>query len=479
MSGVTDVRASRWRVGAPATLSLVTLGLLYASPALLAGALIPLGYVAYAALSAVPGDATVRVERSVDDRAPAPGTHVTVAVTVTNAGDGTLPDCRVVDSVPAELAVVEGSPRRSLALGPGESVTYRYAVVARRGEFTFEDAGVRLRSLAGSGVRTETVAVEGTERIACHYPLSDVGVGGATLRRAGTHSTDSGGPGTEFHSTREYRPGDPQSRIHWRRLAKTGELTTVSFREERAVRTVIVVDARVPGRVAPQPGVPTGAELAGYAGERLFESLTGAGVVASVTALGVETDDVAAPVQPGGFPWADGSAGAATTLARAVFAAVRDVSGPRVDDGGDPDVVDDGTDPATVGDQADPDTVGEQGDATSATAPGAATDGGSERERLLLSQLPSGAEVVLATPLLDDWPVSLVRTLRTQGHPVTVVSPDVTGTGSVGGEFAATERRHRLATIAATGATTTSWAPGDPLDLALAESVAHLTGGDA
>lgn len=464
---MTDIRAARWRVGAPATLSLVTLGLLYASPLLLASALVPLGFVAYGALSAVPPDATVRIAREVDAPAPAPGDRVAVTVTVTNAGEGALPDCRVVDGVPPELAVVEGSPRGSFALRPGESATFRYTVVARRGEFVFESAGVRLRSLAASGVRTETVSVDGADRVVCRYPLTDAATGTTTLQRTGTHPTDSSGPGTEFHSTREYRPGDPQSRIHWRRLAKTGELTTVSFREERAVRTVLLVDARPPGRVAPRPGVPTGADLCGYAGERLFESLTGAGVVTSVAALGVDGEGVSAPVRPGGVPWVDGTADGTATLARAVFAAVQEVSGTR--SGGAPATGTAGdTDPETGA--AGPETAGADG-----TQPH--PDGGSERARLLLSHLPPGAEVVLLTPLLDEWPVELVRTLRGQDHRVTVVTPDVTGTGSLGGDVVGAERRLRLSSVAATGATVGDWTPGEPLEFALAGSVTHLLEG--
>lgn len=493
---MTDVRAARWRVGAPATLSLVTLGLLYASPLLLASALVPLGFVAYGALSAVPADATVRVEREMNSPAPAPGDRVTVTVTVTNAGEGALPDCRVVDGVPPELAVVEGSPRGSFALRPGESASYTYTVVARRGEFVFDPAGVRLRSLAASGVRTETVSVEGAERVVCRYPLTDAATGTATLRRTGTHPTDSGGPGTEFHSTREYRPGDPQSRIHWRRLAKTGELTTVSFREERAVRTVLLVDARPPGRVAPRPGVPTGADLCGYAGERLFESLTGAGVVTSVAALGIDGEGVGAPVRAGGFPWVDGTADGTTTLARAVFAAVQEVAGtrtrvdgpPATGPAGDRHAATAATGQETPGTGAETASPGpEVTDATADSEEGgddpatdgtrAHPDGGSERARLLLSHLPPGAEVVLLTPLLDEWPVELVRTLRGQDHPVTVVSPDVSGTGSLGGDAVGAERRLRLASVAATGATVGDWTPGEPLEFALAESAAHLLGG--
>jgi uncharacterized repeat protein (TIGR01451 family) len=460
-------------VAAPATLALVSLGLLYASPLLLSSAVVPLGYAVYGALSAVPGDANVRIERAVDEAAPAPGERVTVTVTVTNAGEVALPDVRVVDGVPAELAVVAGSPRRSLALRPGESAAFEYALVARRGEFPFEDASVRLRSLAASGVRTESVAAAGADRVTCRYPLSDAAAGTATPRLSGTHPTDSGGPGTEFHSTREYRSGDPRSRIDWRRLAKTGELATVSFREERAVRTVIVVDARDPGRVAPRPGVPTGADLSGYAGERLFEALTGAGAVTGVTALGVDGAATDAPVRPGGLPWADGTAHATASLARSVFAAVQDDASSRP--GGGPSA--DGSAPAG-GDSGDPDG-GASPDRTGADDGAGATDGRDEQVRSLLARLPPAAEVVLVSPLLDDRPVSLVRTLRSQGHPVTVVSPDVTGTGSVGGTVAGVEHRRRLAALAAAGARTSSWTPEESLERTLAESVTHLVGGTA
>ncbi|MEF8853032.1 MAG: DUF58 domain-containing protein [Haloarculaceae archaeon] len=465
---MTDVRATRWRVAAPATLSLVTLGLLYASPLLLVGTLVPLGYAVYGALSAVPGDASVRVERTIAEQAPTPGTRVTVTLTVTNASEAVLPDVRVVDGVPPELAVVAGSPRRSLALRPGESATVRYAVVARRGEFAFERVAVRLRSLAASGVRTESVAVAGDDRLTCRHPLSDAAVATATPQSTGTHPTDSGGPGTEFHSTREYRPGDPRNRIDWRRLARTGELSTVSFREERAVRTVLVVDAREPGRVAPRPGVPTGADLSAYAGERLFGALTGAGAVTTVTALGVDGSGVDAPVRPDGFPWADGTADATTTLARRVFAAVRDA-----------------TTTSPAGDRPGAASTPATGDGSaSSTGDGSASTHGDteattsddERARLLLAQLPPTAEVVLVSPLLDDWPVSLVRTLQGQGHPVTVVSPDVTDTGTVGGTVADVQRQHRLATLATSGATTAEWTPAESLEFALAESVTHLVG---
>jgi len=102
----------------------------------------------------------------------------------------------------------------------------------------------------------------------------------------------------------------------------------------------------------------------------------------------------------------------------------------------------------------------------------------SERELLLLAALPASARVLVVTPLLDDRPSSLVRTLRSQEYPVTVLTPDVTGTGSVGGRVAAAERRLRRRDLEAAGATTVEWTPGDALDVALADAVAHLVGGE-
>jgi uncharacterized repeat protein (TIGR01451 family) len=513
---VTDARRPRWRVGAVAALSLVALGFLYTSPLLLVATLVPLGYVLSGGLSTVPSDAAVRVERTVHDARPTPGGRVEVTLSVTNDGEATLPDVRVVDSVPAELTVTGGPPRLNATLRPGESATVTYTLVARRGEFAFDPAVVRIRSLAGSAVRTETVAVAGDATVACLSPLSDRELGSVTPLRAGTHPTDSGGPGVEFHATREYRPGDPRTRIHWRRFAKTGDLRTVSFREERAVSTVLVVDARPVGRVSPRPGVPTGADLCGYAGERLYESLTGAGVVTSVTALGLEDEQVPVPVRPGGFPWADGGTAETTEATRAVFAAVRAVSGTRYEDDTDDatstspvgtavtagggnvhSTADGGVGGRTDGETTETRTDARTDDGTAEHTPppdpgdghgsggfdsedaeGVSPEAASERELLLLAALPASARVLVVTPLLDDRPSSLVRTLRSQEYPVTVLTPDVTGTGLVGGRVAAAERRLRRRDLEAAGATTVEWTPGDALDVALADAVAHLVGGE-
>jgi len=455
---VTRQRVPRWRVGAVAVGALVALGLVFASPLLLAATVVPLAYVTYGALSGVPDDAAVEVERRFGRSTPAPGEWVRVELTVTNTSEATLADLRIVDGVPEELTVAAGSPRRALALRPGESATVAYDVVARRGEFAFADPLVRLRPLSGAETVTERVAAAGDTDLSAVNPVRETPDRHSTLLRAGTHPTDSGGEGLEFRSTRAYRPGDPKNRIHWRRFAKTGELTTVSYREERAVRTVLVVDARAVGHVTPRPGLPTATERCAYAAERVYEALVGADVVTSVTALGLDDAD-GIPVGDGGLPWVGGESDDAVGTARLLFDAVRAAA-----DEGDP--------------AAGPTATGAgRGGAAASAAGGSerpAADGGTEQVQRLLAQFPPTAQVVVFSPLLDDWPVEISRTLADREYPVTVVSPDATDRTSVGRTVAALERDRRLAALSAAGVSTVRWHQSESLEVALSNSLTSV-----
>ena len=440
---MTVRRVKRWRVGLVATLALTGFGLLYARQTLIVAAAIPLAYVLYGTLSRVP-DAGVTATRAFDVPDPTPGEPVAVTLTVTNTGDTTLTDCRVIDGVPEELAVTEGSPRACVAIPPGESADLSYTVVAKRGEYDFADPAVRLRSLAATERLTETY-------------------------------------GLEFYATRQYQPGDPMNRVDWRHYAKTGEFVTVQYRQEQAIRTVVLVDARPLGRVTPEPGYPTGAELCAYAGERLFDALSDAGVSTSVTAVGVEQGALDGLVGPDGLPWVDPEAsGHRTSHVRTLFTGLQTVAGGGAETStladflGRRDAAVSGT---TTRSQGDGETHEHDGEAAAETQPEAAMapDGGlDDRTRSLLARLPPNAQVVLCTPLLDDWPVGLARSLSVRGYPLVVVSPDVTGAATVGQRITETTRQLRLRTVERTGATTVSWNVDQPIDYALRRSLPHL-----
>ncbi|MFY4814040.1 DUF58 domain-containing protein [Haloarcula sp. AONF1] len=456
-------RMRRWSGGLAAALFLVSVSLLTAEPLLLAATAIPLIYVAYGALSRVPAGTDLQAARSVSDAQPTPGEPVAVELTLTNTGSSSLTDLRVIDGVPEELAVVEGSPRLCTSLRPNESATLSYAVMAKRGSYTFDAAAVRVRTLSASDEVTVDLPVAGDGTLTCSNTVSEVPMADATLPRAGTLPTDTGGSGLEFHSTRSYQPGDPVNRIDWRRYAKTDELTTIDYREEQAVRTVLVVDARPPARVTPEPGFPTGAELSAYAAERLFDALSRTSVVASVCAVGLAPEDVPGGLDPDGLAWVDASGGHAAAHARQIFDSVGRAAARQSD-----------TD--TAGDAA----VGEDGspqqprdEATRVTT----ADGGTIEDPDLLAvlaRLPPTAQVVVFSPAADDWAVSLVSSLAVREYPTTLVSPSLARGDSLGAAVAGTERAARLQRAELSGATVIDWDLDSPIDVALRASLADL-----
>jgi uncharacterized protein (DUF58 family) len=418
---------------AVAALVLVTAGAVLGETALVAAAAVPAVYLAAGTLAAPP-EPSLAVERSLDPGAAAPGTAATVTLTVRNEGERTLPDVRVVDGVPADLRVAEGSPCACLSLQPGETASFEYAVVVGRGDREFDDPEVRVRSLVAGPPTSDRPSATGDRTLHGRTAGPPPASRSPSRRRVGARPADSPGEGPEFYSVREYRPADDAGRINWRRFAKTGDLSTIDYRESHATEAVVVVDARRPAR----RGRPTGAELAAHATDRVIARLVAAGSRAGLAALGVRAADVDAtlPSDRAGRPWIPVGDDAETrALREAVLDAVGDA------DGGGP-----------------------------------AGDGGVQRRSdpvraaALRERLPPSVDVVVATPALDDEPVALVEELTAAGHPVGVVSPDPTGgsnrsESTPGARVAGVERRLRLRRLREHGATVVDWDPGDPLSV--------------
>lgn len=495
-------RVHRWGVGLVATVALTGFGLLYANDTLLAGAMIPLAYVLYGALSGLPDDVELSVERTLTQETPTPGQRVGVTLTVENTSDDVLPDVRLIDGVPDELTVVEGSPRLCAPLSPGESETLSYTVLAKRGTFSFDSPVVRLRSLAGVDRLTSEIEDEGARTIACMNTVENLPATETPTPHAGIRPTDSGGSGLEFYATREYKHGDPVNRIDWHHVAKTGEFITIQYREERASTTVLVLDARPVTRVTREAGYPTGVELVAYAGERLYNALDEAGFHTSLTALGLDEgthgdEFFEEQVDPDGLMWVSADGASDRGRPQQLFEAltrVADAESGQVEL--DPPTMDLArpTGPATQtrgrGNQNSPEQqanrdvpaterpTADQHRTHRRSASGgqnvdARTDGGERTDRLL-ARLPPDAQVVVCTPLLDTWPVSLVRELLGRDYSPLVVSPDAVSGVTPGKRLAATSRQLRLTALERAGVETVDWQVEQPIEHALRRSLPHL-----
>lgn len=381
------------------------------------------------------GERTLSVDRQFDDPSPEPGDEVTVTVAVRNEGDGLLPDVRIVDGVPPGLAVVDGSPRHGAVLKPGARTTFAYTVTARRGEHEWGPASITVADPLG--VVERTVAVDRATTLRCR--LLDRAPDGR-LRRTltdwypGRVDTETGGSGLEFHSTREYRPTDPRTRIDWYRRARTGELGTVEFREQRAATVQVLVDARRRAYRAPGPTATHAVDRSVDAAGRLFGALLADGDRVGIAALGGRAEC-----------WLDPAAG---------------------------------------------DAHRERGLATLSTHAAFSThpperdrvvpDGERERRRCdridrLRNRLSAGTQVILLSPCCDDHPGTVARRLRNDGHAVTVVSPDPTAADSVPTRLARFEREDRLDELRRSGIDVLDWPEDEPLERVLAREKAGWT----
>lgn len=465
----------RWSVGLLGTLALTVVGLLFANPTMLTAALVPLTYVLYGTLSGIDADVDLTAEREITPVAAGPGEWVTVRLTVENTGERTLPDVRVVDGVPEALAVVDGSPRLALPLSPGETATLEYTLVAIRGDFEFDAPLARVRSVSGSATETTDVTVSGDERFTVASAVRGSPFRTATAPRAGTLPMDAGGSGLEFFATRNYRTGDPMTRVDWHHFAKTGEFVTIEYREERAPRTVIVVDARPVARVTAGPGHPSGTALAAYAAERVYEALDAAGVVTSVTAIGLADDGLGNLVGPDGLPWIDPTVESRKGVhPAAIFRAIHRVAS-------------EGATPVSTEPPGETAWQGpENSNRDTRSANVARPDGhggirssqpaspeGDETIRRLLARLPPNAQILLCTPVLDNWPVSFARALDRRGYSMVVVAPDVLTGGTFGQRLARIHRQARMDCLERR-TRTVDWNPQRPVEYALQMSLPHF-----
>lgn len=451
---------ARWHGALVAALFASAVGLYVGSHTFLLVGIIPLAYVIYGHVTGL-GPPSLDIEREVSDEHTNPGDPITVTVTVRNNGDRPIPDLRLIDNVPGEVAVVDGSPATGVALRADETATVQYDILPPRGTHEFGTVTVRGRSLAGTVVGTTTLEPTGATTVTCDTLLDEFPLQDQTTPFPGQHPTDTGGEGIEFHSIREYRRGDPLSHIDWRRLARTGKLATVDYREEQAASIVFVIDARPEITFQPSQGGPSTTDYSVYAAAQGFVTLTDEGHQVGVTTL--STTEARNWVPPGR---GDATEAAATDL----FDRLQDGEG---DDGGADSDGESG--PATSTGDARGRVAADGGDSTSGGGGGqpAGTVDGKKLGLDLVKRLPSSAQVVFCTPLADDVPTAVVETLLANYHDVTVLSPNVTapltGEDSTPGQAVMDlSRRTRLTDLQRLGVPAIDWKPETPLQVALA-----------
>ncbi|ARS88846.1 DUF58 domain-containing protein [Natrarchaeobaculum aegyptiacum] len=409
----------------------VGVGAAASSPPVFLAGVVGIGFAGFAR-TFEPPKPDLEIERTVHEDELEPGDEVEVTLRVTNRSGRFLPDVRLIDGVPPGLAVVEGASRLGTALRPEETVTLEYTVAVERGSHEFDPTLVLVRDFARSRQREYLVGAETT--VHCEPRLRPlprrVPLRAVTTPYPGRLESVEPGSGTAFHSVRNYRPSDPRSRIDWKRRAKTGELATLEFHEERPARVLLLVDARRTAYCAPDPDGRHAVDRSVEAAGRFAATLLERGNAAGLAAIGpLERDgEQAEPCWLAPATGRDHEQRLREALARH----------PQLS-----------TEPPALGTRW--------------------------RYQLLAirRRLDAQTQVVLCSPLVDARAAAIARQLESHGHLVTVVSPDPTTDGTTSEVAAGLLRRLRIVDLRRAGVPVVDWSDEQGLEEVLASTGAR------
>lgn len=400
-------------------LLLVLVGVYLGEPWIVVLAGIPLGFLIFGAISGVPEPA-ISVEREISPTQPLPTETVTVRLTVTNEGKTNISDLRLIDSVPETLSVTDGSAAVSTALVPGQSETLTYVLETKRGTHSFAPPDIRVRGLAANTHREISPSVTGDTEFEAHLFFEEPPTVRETATLVGAVTSDNAGSGVEFHTVRQYRPGDPVNRIEWRRFARDDELATVNFKEYGGLSICVLVDCRAKGDVLPSPSHLASSDLCRYAADRIVRASTNTG---HRTGLGIFESS---------FPWVSPDISNVYVHARSALEAVADGN-------------------TWDGLKLQPDTMS---DATTLVD-------------IVTNRLQARTQVVIVTPLGDDVPVEFAQQLVARNYRVHVVSPGPGVEETPGTRLIRAERSTRIQNLRTGGVTVIDWDRTEQLPVAL------------
>ncbi|WP_276254147.1 DUF58 domain-containing protein [Halomontanus rarus] len=440
VDGVVE-RASRrtghWVGIGVVALIAISIGAFAESSAIVMAGTVGIAYAGFAhAMEAPTPD--IAIERTLSEETPEPGDEIDVEVTITNESNRLLPDLRFVDGVPAGLAVTdEGTARLGTALRPDESVTLEYAVTARRGRHVFDPALAFTRDLSRSSEKEFLVG--SPTSVTCEPVLRPITTSVPLRATAATFSgrltTPEGGSGTQFHSVREYRKNDPLNRIDWNRHARTGELATLQFHEERAARVLVLVDARKANYLAPEPDAAHAVDRSVAAAGRIAATLLEDGDTVGLAAIGpLDKREEGEDDEDVEQCWLGPSSG---HHHRAQFQQLL------------------ATHPQF-----------------STLSPPKSRRWTPQLQRIY-RRLSSDTQIILLTPLCDRVSSDIVRWLDARGYAVTVVSPDPTTDRTTGNQLARVARRIRRFDLQRAGVPVVDW----PADQSIDEAFARINAG--
>jgi uncharacterized protein (DUF58 family) len=198
------------------------------------------------------------------------GQPVTVRVTLANQG-GRLELVSLADQVPPGLEMTSGKTSLVASLGPGQSVSFEYEVIARRGQYSLPELVARVSDPLGLVSRSLPLGQADSISVLPQFPP----IGRILIHPEHTRAFPGaiparvGGPGVTFFGVREYQLGDAWRQVNWHASARhMEEIYSNEFEQDRAADIGLILDSRresylvAPGQTMFEYAVTAAASLA-------------------------------------------------------------------------------------------------------------------------------------------------------------------------------------------------------------------------
>lgn len=176
---------------------------------------------------------------------------------ITNMGQTRIDFLEIIDKVPENLEIYEGSNHHLVALAQGEKFSFSYVLKPKMyGFYEIGPVAIKRKDSQGTIVTSKTLSGTNTLRV---FPkiayISRFNIRPKRTRNwPGEIIARKVGSGMEFYSLRDYVQGDPLRRINWKASSKYDEkLFTNQFMSELGGDTIIALDARSVSEVGIPP----------------------------------------------------------------------------------------------------------------------------------------------------------------------------------------------------------------------------------
>ncbi|MBD3189408.1 MAG: DUF58 domain-containing protein [Candidatus Heimdallarchaeota archaeon] len=198
-------------------------------------------------ISKPPDQLQLEVTRELEQTRLQEGEHLEVVLKVKNTGERAFDMLEILDQLPRQVSLHQGSNHLITSLDVGEETSLRYSIRCDyRGRWKIGPTRFRARNFLNSAFTTEVreETISGLVIIPTFETLNEIPFRTKYPKIAeGPFSSKFKGEGLEFAGVREYSSTDTPRRINWPATAKYGRLFSNEFELFRSADLLLILDA--------------------------------------------------------------------------------------------------------------------------------------------------------------------------------------------------------------------------------------------